>query len=162
MKKIFNRFYKNYIKNNLKSCVITTIEDNNYNDKIDNLYKPSSNVKIYYEGQNCNRDDKHLKKNSIYFYRKKKTDVLKFGGVITNIKTVREFIKNVQPALYELEINTKIKINNIKVNTPLFKNNNFSGPGCLKKSALYKLGYDMHGNNSSGINPIKKIDIVNR
>ena len=59
--------------------------------------------------------------------------------------------------MYELEIIKDIKINNIKVNYEFLKMNQYQGPGCLKKSALFKLGYEMLGSAYSGINPIKKM-----
>ena len=147
------KFKINFIKNNIKSSILVTKNNYIYND----ILLENKNI-IYYEGQNNNKDDKYIKKNSILLYRKNNIDNFKFGGIVINIKLVRKYIKNIQTALYELEINRNIKINNIVVGTEFVKNSKFSGPGCLKKSALYKLGYLILGNNQSGINCIKRIE----
>lgn len=149
IKYILHDFKYNYIENNLKSCIIHT-DDSIYNDK--NI----TNYILHYEGQTYGRDDKHLKRNSIYLFRNRKIDNFRFGGIIKSVKIIREISSNT-PALYELEIIKDIKINNIKVGDKFVKIDGYKGSGCLKKSALFKLGYEMLGSVYSGINPIKKI-----
>tara|TARA_Y100000741_G_scaffold200459_1_gene152494 strand:+ start:608 stop:1267 length:660 start_codon:yes stop_codon:yes gene_type:complete len=149
MKYILDNFRSNYIENNLKSCIIHT-GDSIYKDR--NI----SDYIVHYEGQTLGRADKHLKKNSIYLFRNRKLHNFRFGGIVKNIKIIRE-ISNNTPALYELEIMKNITINNIKVGNEFSKMDRYKGPGCLKKSALFKLGYEMLGSVCSGINPIKKI-----
>ena len=62
------------------------------------------------------------------------------------------------PAKYQLLIDHKT-FNNIEYKTVLNNLTIFSGPGCLKKSAIYQIGYKLEGNVQCGLNPIKKISL---
>ena len=135
-------------------------ETYDYNDtKYENLIDFENQKTIIYEGSKSGRGDNFIKSGALFFAREKKRHDFTYIGQVT---FVREISKNKkpEPAKYELTLTRNI-INKIRPLTSFEKMDEFSGPGCLKKAALFKMGFKLDkkrkgANVQCGLNAICK------
>ena len=135
-------------------------ETYDYNDtKYENLIDFENQKTIIYEGSKSGRGDKFIKSGALFFAREKKRHDFTYIGQVTFVREISKN-KNHEPAKYELTLTRNI-INKIRPLTSFEKMGEFSGPGCLKKAALFKMGFKLDkkrkgANVQCGLNAICK------
>ena len=138
--------------NNLKPTTAIFVQDEpskypngetyDYDDtEFKNLIDFENQKTIIYEGQKFGRADRFIQLGALFFAREKRWHNYKYIGQVTFVREISKN-KNPEPAKYELTLTRNI-INNIRPLTSFEKVNNFSGPGCLKEAALFKMGFKL-------------------
>mgnify|MGYP003647740072 CR=1 FL=1 len=114
-----------------------------YNDtnhqNILNSTKGPEMYPIYYEGQKSGNGDKLIKPNALFYSRKNRKDLYAYGGQIVAVKELSGRTDE-NPAKYQLIVDP-ITINGVRCGTTIKRLELFNGGGCLKKAALYKMGF---------------------
>jgi len=155
-KQYLNGEIYNYDDTPYDSLMSTTKEDK------DCLLPTSS---ITYFGSKTHLGSQFIVPGTLLFARKRRKDEFSFIGQVVYATMVQKHIQPKTPAKYQLIINHNATFNNITYKTVLDRMDRFHGSGCLKKAALYRMGYvldsERKGSNiQAGLNAIKPIKFI--